>query len=170
MNWEAIGAIGELVGSVAVVVTLGYLAVQVRYARGEVVRSVRQNRSDAVMRLEMAQNDGTDLIAIYAKADPLLGDNAFGAVVEVLTEQAGLTMEEAMAIIWDQLAWWQYRDQVVQNIEDLSAGERHQFDAGIVVSYGRSSTRSLWYRTVKSNLNPVTVRYVDDVLERMPAA
>jgi hypothetical protein len=30
MNWEALGAIGEIVGAVAVVVTLGYLAVQIR--------------------------------------------------------------------------------------------------------------------------------------------
>jgi hypothetical protein len=30
MNWEALGAIGEIVGTVAVVVTLGYLAVQIR--------------------------------------------------------------------------------------------------------------------------------------------
>ncbi len=30
MNWEAIGAFGELFGAVAVVLTLGYLAVQVK--------------------------------------------------------------------------------------------------------------------------------------------
>jgi hypothetical protein len=30
MNWEALGAIGEIVGAVAVVLTLGYLAVQTR--------------------------------------------------------------------------------------------------------------------------------------------
>jgi len=30
MNWEAIGAIGEIVGAVAVVLTLGYLAMQMR--------------------------------------------------------------------------------------------------------------------------------------------
>jgi len=30
MNWEALGAIGEIVGAVAVVVTLVYLAVQIR--------------------------------------------------------------------------------------------------------------------------------------------
>ena len=30
MNWEAIGAIGEIVGAIAVVLTLGYLAVQIR--------------------------------------------------------------------------------------------------------------------------------------------
>ena len=30
MNWEALGAIGEIVGAVALVVTLGYLALQIR--------------------------------------------------------------------------------------------------------------------------------------------
>jgi hypothetical protein len=29
MNWEALGTIGEIVGAVAVVLTLGYLAVQI---------------------------------------------------------------------------------------------------------------------------------------------
>ena len=30
MNWDAIGAIGELIGALAVVITLAYLAVQIR--------------------------------------------------------------------------------------------------------------------------------------------
>ena len=30
MNWEALGAIGEIVGAAGVVVTLGYLAIQIR--------------------------------------------------------------------------------------------------------------------------------------------
>jgi hypothetical protein len=30
MNWEALGAIGEIVGAVAVILTFDYLAVQVR--------------------------------------------------------------------------------------------------------------------------------------------
>ena len=33
MSWEALGAIGELVGAVAVLITLIYLAVQVRHGR-----------------------------------------------------------------------------------------------------------------------------------------
>lgn len=31
LNWDAIGAIGEIVGAVAVVATLGYLALQIRH-------------------------------------------------------------------------------------------------------------------------------------------
>ncbi len=30
MNWDAIGAVGEVVGAVGVILTLGYLAVQIR--------------------------------------------------------------------------------------------------------------------------------------------
>jgi len=30
MNWDAISAIGEILGAIAVVATLGYLAVQIR--------------------------------------------------------------------------------------------------------------------------------------------
>ncbi len=37
MNWEALGAIGEIVGAAGVVVTLGYLAIQIR----QNTRSVR---------------------------------------------------------------------------------------------------------------------------------
>lgn len=32
MSWEAIGAIGELVGAIAVIATIGYLAVQIRHS------------------------------------------------------------------------------------------------------------------------------------------
>ena len=32
MNWDALGAIGEIIGAVAVVATLGYLAIQIRHS------------------------------------------------------------------------------------------------------------------------------------------
>ena len=46
MNWEALGAIGEIVGAVAVVLTLGYLAVQIR----QNTRSVRASTHHSVGR------------------------------------------------------------------------------------------------------------------------
>ena len=47
MNWEAIGAIGEVLGALAVVITLIYLAVQVRQARmAQRLDSVRTNRTE----------------------------------------------------------------------------------------------------------------------------
>ena len=50
MNWDAIGAIGEIVGAVAVVVTLGYLIVQVRQSRKVVRRSACQQPQKASLR------------------------------------------------------------------------------------------------------------------------
>jgi hypothetical protein len=44
MNWEALGAIGEIVGAIAVVVTLGYLAVQIR----QNTRTVRASTNHAL--------------------------------------------------------------------------------------------------------------------------
>jgi hypothetical protein len=39
MNWEALGAIGEIVGAVAVILTLGYLALQIRQNTAAVATS-----------------------------------------------------------------------------------------------------------------------------------
>ena len=39
MNWDAIGAIGQILGSVAVLITLAYLAVQIRQTKQQMQRS-----------------------------------------------------------------------------------------------------------------------------------
>ena len=41
INWDAIGAIGEIVGAVAVVVSLAYLAVQIRQNTKQVTEQIR---------------------------------------------------------------------------------------------------------------------------------
>ena len=48
MNWTAIGAIGEIVGSFAVVITIAYLAVQTRHST-RASRSVSTNQSRAAV-------------------------------------------------------------------------------------------------------------------------
>ena len=49
MNWEAIGAIGEIVGAIAVVVSLMYLAIQIRtsssLAKAQMFQSVAAEQS-----------------------------------------------------------------------------------------------------------------------------
>jgi len=47
MNWDAIGAAGEVLGAIAVFVTLVYLATQIRHAREESRRALSQARSEA---------------------------------------------------------------------------------------------------------------------------
>jgi len=51
MNWEAVGAVGELLSAMAVVVSLVYLAMQVRQARRTFAASAHQQLGDAFQRL-----------------------------------------------------------------------------------------------------------------------
>jgi hypothetical protein len=54
MDWNAIGAIGESLGAIAVFITLVYLAIQVRSTRADVQRGVMQGRLQAARELTMA--------------------------------------------------------------------------------------------------------------------
>ena len=64
MNWDAIGAVGEMLGAIAVFVTLGYLAVQVKRARPEARRALRQGRTEAVRNV-MALQNAEDMTRIW---------------------------------------------------------------------------------------------------------
>ena len=61
MNWEAIGALGEIVGALAVVLTLAYLAIQVRHAKEAAADTNRLERSKGVR----------DMMLAYAAANGL---------------------------------------------------------------------------------------------------
>ena len=70
MNWEAMGAVGDLIGGLAVVATLIYLALQVRQSKELLMRNekialsqVYQSRADARMSMHLAQaQNGADLV------------------------------------------------------------------------------------------------------------
>ncbi len=66
MNWDALGAIGEIVGSVAVVITIAYLAVQMRQSRRFAKSaSVNQSRA-AVIDFLRGLSDNTEIAKIYS--------------------------------------------------------------------------------------------------------
>ena len=65
MNWEAIGAIGEVLGAAAVVVTLGYLAVQIKQNSQAVKNSAAQSLlSEANESLRVASSDPSTARAV----------------------------------------------------------------------------------------------------------
>jgi len=45
MNWEAIGAIAELLGAIGVIVSLIYLATQIRHSREQMEQNTRAMRA-----------------------------------------------------------------------------------------------------------------------------
>ena len=69
MNWDAIGAVGEVVGAAGVVFSLVYLATQIR-------SSAKQANADAIYNLQKGQADvmetlssNTDLAKLLAKLE-----------------------------------------------------------------------------------------------------
>ena len=69
MNWDAIGAIGQVLGSVAVFITLWYLAVQVSYARSETRRALGQSRADGIRDLyALGMDERVNRLLINAQA------------------------------------------------------------------------------------------------------
>ena len=64
MNWEALGAIGEIVGAIAVVVTLGYLAVQIRQNTRSVRASTYQSITSFIAEMNRVVEENPDLARI----------------------------------------------------------------------------------------------------------
>ena len=67
MNWEAIGAIGEIIGALAVFLTLGYLAVQIRQNTKAVRASALDSSVNAVNNTRMAMFENSEVAALYRK-------------------------------------------------------------------------------------------------------
>ena len=61
MNWEALGAVGEIVAAVAVVVTLGYLAVQMRQNTATVATSTYESVMSGYNELNLTIASDPDL-------------------------------------------------------------------------------------------------------------
>jgi hypothetical protein len=51
MNWEAIGAIGELLGAALLIGSLVYVALQIRDAKAQIKSATSQARSDSFQSL-----------------------------------------------------------------------------------------------------------------------
>lgn len=68
MNWDAVGAIGEVVGAVAVIITLAYLAVQVRQNTRMNASAVRQGFYDYTARQMLHGTDSAEFSELLAKA------------------------------------------------------------------------------------------------------
>ena len=164
MNWEEVGAIGQVLGSIAVFITLGYLATQVRHARQELRRSLSQGRSEAIRNLLMARATDERLMRLITKADTAFGGEPVPFVAEV-AKRAQLTLDDAATVLAEQGALWNYRLQVIPYVDELPSGDRASFDALTRLAYGRPGIARFYYEAfAKSSSHPDAIRYIDNLL------
>jgi len=163
MNWDAIGAIGQMLGSVAVLVTLGYLAVQVRHSRTALLGSITLTQAAMVRDQSMAGASDEGLVHLIVKAE-----TAFGGVkhpfVDEMVKRAGLTVEEAQRVYGYQAAWWQIRSESIRYMKELPDSDQEGFDARMRSIFRAGSLDRFWYETNKPIVTPDAVRYMDNLL------
>jgi hypothetical protein len=162
MNWDAIGAVGELLGSVAVLVTLVYLAIQVRHARAEASRALGHGRMEANRAVVLLDLDD-EILSARIKAEAAFGTPPI-PIVSLLMERANLSEKEAWILFIVEVARWNYRTHVIAHWDELPPSEQMLFDKGVRVRMASSLSRFMYDNHFKSGAHPDVVRYLDRVL------
>ena len=108
MNWDAISAIFEAVGVIAVVISLLYLAFQIRFARLAAADTSRTARAIGVRENVLAMVNNTGLRENWIKSSGLNSE------YELLGKEMNVSVDGAIQIdnmcqCWMWLHWGQYK-------------------------------------------------------------
>lgn len=102
MNWDAVGAIGEILGATAVIVTLAYLAKQVRQTKEAQQSSGLDHRTQAILPLSLSISTTPALAAAFDNAIKVM-DAKHPLFVRELVDR-GLSNTEALQLFRWHLA------------------------------------------------------------------
>jgi len=153
----------QIVGNLGIVIGLIMVAVQIDQASEQTRRSMIQERTDTLRELSLNRMNNEALRNTFMKLTAAGLSGPLPPFYAKLMKDAGLTESEA-GILWDELlARWQFREQTILNIDQLSMGERVSFDTAVRSNLERPWER-LWYDSTKPILNPDAVRYLDNLL------
>ncbi len=152
MNWDAIGAIGEVCGAIAVVVTLFYLASQIRQNTNALKSESRQAAlvGGHAELFKMVDNPG--IILTIASQDSLSKE-----------EQAALSAYYFATVRTREFAWGQYREGAIDEAQWETEVNVIQF------IFDSSRTRQWWDGLGRGVFSGDFAEFVDQLLEQHPA-
>jgi len=159
MNWEAIGAIGEIIGATAVVATLAYFALQIRHAQKAAADVSRLNRGVGIRELLARLVSDDELRNAWIESEGTA--DRYGRIADTLGVPAPLAGKiEHMCQCW----WWLHWAHWASTRSDKDVEElRHV----IATFYSRSPMSVVWELSPNVGiLEPDFVRFVDSALER----
>lgn len=110
MNWDAIGAIGEIAGAAAVVATLVYLARQIRHNNAVSEAHVYQERANTRLMLHHSHSDSEHLAPIMFR----MSDQGWPANVDAIDGLDGLdlfrfTQNQLASLVRFDNSYYQHR-------------------------------------------------------------
>src|SRR5262245_36650020 len=145
MNWEAIGAVSEALGAVAVFITLVYLALQIRH-------------NSAVLEAQSEDAIATGFMNLNAV---VAGNSELGRVfVQGCEDYATLNADERIQFNFHPP---RVRIALPSNVRTVSAGRTAAAALGLLRSRGRTALRDLGWQRVAVERNQSSV---PGILER----
>jgi hypothetical protein len=139
MSIMELGALGEFLGVFALVATLIYLSVQVRYARSESEKAVLEARTTGIRELSLNLAASEGLTAALVKAEEAIGAAPSPFVAELISH--GLARDEARRIgSWFLAAWRLDRTQY----ETANQAQQIDQDDRLRAIYSRGVGRLFW--------------------------
>ena len=141
MTIAELGSIGEFVSAIAILITLIYLAIQVRYARRATAASLLEQRTIAVREMYLAIATSETLSDAMSKAEDAVAEGPTGFEA-TLMDQGSLTRREAHQVS----RWYRAMNRVwagqYQVVTDR--WERERYDGGVRTFYSRRLARLFW--------------------------
>ena len=143
MTLEQLGNLGEFFGSVAVLITLIYLTVQVRFARMDSRAALLQHRNDSARDIWLCEATNERLANLIAKGDERLGREI--PVMQRLMAEVDFSADEARSVMALVSAHFFHRQTLFQS--DLSEEERRALDAQLRSLFTRG-VYGVWFDSV----------------------
>lgn len=162
MNWEAIGALGEIVGALAVVLTLAYLAIQVRHAKAAATDTNRLERSKGVRDMMLASAADSGLRENLTKGLQL------SDYYNEIASNLNMSSDEAASFDWAMLYWfWLHWGQYASTTKESDVEELRNVISGF---YRNPGVRVCWEKSpwARPVLEKDFVNFVDEILAQDP--
>jgi len=158
VNWEAIGALGEIVGALAVVLTLAYLAIQVRHAKEAAADTNRLERSKGVRDMMLASAADSGLRENLTKGLQL------SDYYNEIASNLNMSSDEAASFDWAMLYWfWLHWGQYASTTKESDVEELRNVISGF---YRNPGVRVCWEKSpwARPVLEKDFVNFVDEIL------
>ncbi len=159
MTLQDWGAVSQIVGTVAILVTLVYLASQVRYARLTVIDANRTNRVEGIRELNGILLNTADVRAVWNKT---MGPQ-YRQLHTDIAESLDLSFDEASLIVtqganWAFTHWAQYRSM-------KSAEDEDELKNIVLGWYGENPMRALMdHPNFRAFFDAGFIDWVDEIL------
>jgi hypothetical protein len=154
MNWEAVGAIANLLAAVGVIATLIYLSIQIRQNTKAVRSSSIQNLVQSFSTTAQAAVENEHIIPLLLKANP-----SVSALTEV--ERAQLHFWFIMTFRRFEGVYFQ-RDLGIVDAEVIDGFERSH------IAILASKSAQEWWANSKEIFNSGFVSYLEQLLKQSP--